>query len=293
MQTKTENPTLTVDVRSILESVARITFGGQKGRVIRDQNRVVGMRYETSDAITCYLYDLVSSELNAPGGVQTTHVFETIERILKAEGMEFSHLVRTWFYMDRILDWYDEFNQARTQFLSEHQRLNSGVLPASTGIGIANQFGAGIIAGALAIKPKSKSADLYVREIASPLQRSALEYKSSFSRAVEVQRAGRRELYISGTASINPEGATVHLGDVDWQIGLSMNVIVALLQSCGLDWNNTTRAIAYFKHPKDRSIFYEYLCQHGLEKLPLTWMHADICRPDLLFEIEIDAAEVV
>jgi enamine deaminase RidA (YjgF/YER057c/UK114 family) len=277
-----------VDTRSIVRQVALEAFGEARGRPIFDGNRRIGTVHESADAIYCFIEEIVADQTQSRED-QTISIFETIERVLRAEGMEFGHLVRTWFYLDHILDWYDEFNQARTPFL-EARGAFEGLVPASTGIGIANRFGAAAVAGALAIKPK-EAMGATVMEVASPMQCSALAYKSSFSRAVEVVREGRRELYISGTASIEPGGKTVRQDDPRGQIDLTMEVVAALLDSRRMDWSHCTRAIAYLKHPRDAFHFTEYLREHGLEQMPVTVMHSDVCRHDLLFEIELDAVE--
>ena len=145
-----------------------------------------------------------------------------------------------------------------------------------------------MVAGALALKPKAAAV---VREVASPMQCSALNYKSSFSRAVEVERADGRALYISGTASIEAGGKTAYVGDPQAQIELTMQVVAAILHSRQMDWSDTTRAIAYMKDLKDAPLFADWLHGKGLEALPVTWMHGDVCREDLLFEIELDAVK--
>jgi len=277
-----------VDTRPIVHQVALESFGGACGRPVYDGGRLVGMLHESADATVCYFDELAPADLSASRAEQTLSIFETIERVLHAEGMEFGHLVRTWFYLDKILDWYDLFNQTRTPFLKARGAFE-GLVPASTGIGIPNRFGAEVVAGALAIKSKGAT----VKEVSSPLQGSALDYKSSFSRAVEVERAGRRELYISGTASIEPDGATAFVDDPKAQIELTMQVVAAILHSRQMDWSDTTRAIAYIQDPKNAPLFADYLHTHGLEKLPLTWMHADVCRDDLLFELELDAVKAL
>jgi len=273
-----------VDTRPIVRAVARQSFDCDCGRPLMDGERVIGTLYESADATCCFLEEIAPADLSASREEQTLSVFDSIERVLHAQGMAFEHLVRTWLYLDNILDWYDAFNAVRTPFLKSRGTFG-GLVPASTGIGIANRFGAALVAGAIAIKPNGAS----VREVASPLQCPALDYKSSFSRAVEVARAGRRELYISGTASIEPGGKTAHVGDTKAQIDLTMEVVAAILKSRQMDWSHTTRAIAYLKDAGDAPLFAQYLRQHGLEKMPLTWMHADVCRDDLLFEIELDA----
>ena len=274
-----------VDPRPIVHQVTQNAFGADCGRPVMDSGRLIGTLHENADETYCFFNEIAPTDLKASREEQTLSIFETIERVLHAEGMEFGHLVRTWFYLDKILDWYDSFNQTRTPFLKEHGAFE-GLMPASTGIGIANRFDAAVVAGAMAIQCKGAT----VVEVASPMQCSAVEYKSSFSRAVEVTRVnGRRELYISGTASIEPGGKTAYVGDTESQIELTMQVVNAILQSRGMNWNHCTRAIAYIKDPKDTPLFAQYLCENKLEALPLTWMHADVCRDDLLFEIELDA----
>ncbi len=274
-----------VDTRPIVRQVALEAFGNACGRPVYDGARHIGTLHESAEATVCFFEELVPADSRAFREEQTLSIFETIERVLHAEGMEFGHLTRTWFYLDKILDWYELFNQTRTPFLKARGAFE-GLMPASTGIGIANRFGAAVVAGALAIKPKGAAV---VQEVASPMQCSALDYKSSFSRAVEVQREGSRAIYISGTASIEPGGATAHVGDTKAQIELTMEVVSAILRSRQMHWSDCTRAIAYIKEVKNSPLFADYLRAHCLQALPLTWMHSDICRDDLLFEIELDA----
>ena len=278
--------TSVIDTMVVLGEVARIAFGDDPGRPLRDGTRTVGALYESADAIYCFLEQIVPEDLGASPGDQTRSIFEQVARGLHCAGMEFTDLIRTWFFLDGILDWYDEFNQARTPFLQAHRVFEHRV-PASTGVGMRNLFGAAGVAGALAVKPKNTSVRIV--EVASPMQCSALEYRSSFSRAVEIRRDGRQELYISGTASIEPGGKTAYLDDVQRQIGLSLDVVEAILTSRGMKWKDCSRAIAYIQDKNNGPIFTEYLRTHGLEALPVTCMHADICRSDLLFEIELDA----
>ena len=99
--------------------------------------------------------------------------------------MTFADVVRTWLYMDNILDWYDPFNCARDAFFKS-RAVYDGLVPASTGIGSANLYGSAITACAIALKPRQPSA-VTVEPIPA-LQCAALEYGSSFSRAVEIVR---------------------------------------------------------------------------------------------------------
>jgi enamine deaminase RidA (YjgF/YER057c/UK114 family) len=213
-------------------------------------------------------------------------VFENIERILNQAGMSFRNVVRTWLFLDSLLDWYGDFNTVRTDFFRRNGVLD-GLVPASTGIGAGNPSGAALLAGAVAIRPKH--AGVQITAVDSPLQCSAMNYNSSFSRAVELGLSDQRRLMISGTAGIAPDGASAHRGDVKAQLGLTMGVVQAILHSRGMNWESAVRAIAYFTRHEDRPLLAEYLCAHGISHLPVVCAHADVCRHDLLFEIELDA----
>ncbi len=68
-----------------------------------------------------------------------------------------------------------------------------------------------------------------------------------------------------------------------------MKVISAILASCNMTWSNTVMAIAYFKDIKDLPLFREYLKVNNYPDIPIAISHANICRDDLLFEVELNA----
>ena len=111
----------------------------------------------------------------------------------------------------------------------------------------------------------------------------------ALSRAVEVQIAGQRRLYISGTASIDPGGVSAHRGDTDGQINLAMAVVKALLESRRMTWADAARSIAYFKDRADVPSFNAYCRTQRIAGLKTTTEQATLCREELLFEIELDA----
>jgi enamine deaminase RidA (YjgF/YER057c/UK114 family) len=255
-------------------------------RPIAYHGRVVGFFYEDQAASYCHLSNLLPEDASVSRSAQSRAVFEMMQEILGLVGMDFKHVIRTWLYLNDLLNWYDVFNQVRTAFFNE-RGVFGGVVPASTGIGAGNAFGAALVSDLIAVKPKTDRVK--IEAIASPLQCPAIDYKSSFSRAVEVGLDDYRTLYISGTASINKAGKTVHLDDCEKQIALTMEVAAAILQSRKMDWSDMVRGIAYFKDMKDLPLFQKYCRENRLPHLPLALSHSDICRHDLLFEIELDA----
>jgi len=245
-----------------------------------------GRFFEDSDAKYCVLGDVRPTNPHDTRGAQTTDVLEAIRHALADAGMDFGNVVRTWFYNDDILAWYTEFNQARTAFFQRH---GISLIPASTGIGVSNASGDVLVAKAIAVQPKTGAVT--VRRVESPLQREPSAYGSSFSRAMEVADPAGRMLYISGTASILLNGETVHVGDAAAQVAKTMEVVEAILEKNGMSFADTTRAIAYFRHAEDIPLWEEYCRARQLPPLPVIVTQCVICRDDLLFEIELDAAK--
>jgi enamine deaminase RidA (YjgF/YER057c/UK114 family) len=259
---------------------------GQPLRRVMLADRVVGSLWSDPDADYCLLAGILPTDFSADRSVQTHSCFEQIESALQTIDMDFSHVARTWFYLDDLLTWCDQFNAARTAFF-ETRGVFERMVPASTGIGASNPAGAALVSGALAIRLRHSSVS--IREVGSPLQCSATEYRSSFSRAVEMAFPDHRMLTISGTASIAPDGTSVFADDIVKQIHLTLDVVEAILKSRGMDWQNSTRAVGYFHDIRALSTFDDCCRERGIPPLPLAPAHATVCRADLLFEMELDA----
>jgi enamine deaminase RidA (YjgF/YER057c/UK114 family) len=258
---------------------------GTKVEPVRLEGRVVGRVYSDQFARHCVLGDIRADDVNASREEQTRHTFENLEAALDRVGMKMQDVSRTWFFNDDILAWYGPFNVVRKNFFAE-RRLFDHLVPASTGIGARNPAGAALVAGAWASQPTNGS--FAVRELLSPLQCPAPSYGSCFSRAVELTTPGLRRVLVSGTASIKQGGESAHLRDVRKQIQLTMNVIEAILASRQLGLSDVSRATAYFKNRKDAPRFAEWCTQRALT-LPIINTESDVCRDELLFELELDA----
>jgi enamine deaminase RidA (YjgF/YER057c/UK114 family) len=128
-----------------------------------------------------------------------------------------------------------------------------------------------------------------IKEVASPLQCPAREYGSSFSRAVEMISPEQRRLLVSGTASIEESGKTVHIDEVEKQVSYTMEVVEAILVSRGMSFSDVTRGVVYFKQGPDTPAFENYCRQRGILDLPVLITNNMMCRDNLLFEIEVDA----
>jgi enamine deaminase RidA (YjgF/YER057c/UK114 family) len=261
---------------------------GAEAETIFLGTRPAGRLYEDEFARYCLLGGIHSNAPTVLPGQQAQMTLEALEAALNAAGMDMTNIARTWFYNNNLLQWYDAFNAARTRFYRERGVFNK-MLPASTGIGGKNPHEAALVAGAEAIVFKHAKASM--QTVASPLQNQALTYGSAFSRAVEIATPQERRLLVSGTASINEAGKTVHETDLRAQISQTMKVVEALLGSRQMEWANVVRAIAYVKKPGYAKDFSQYCASSGLTALPWITAHNEICRDNLLFEVEVDAVK--
>jgi enamine deaminase RidA (YjgF/YER057c/UK114 family) len=115
---------------------------------------------------------------------------------------------------------------------------------------------------------------------------------SSFSRGMRIDLNGLTILLISGTASIDENGQSVHIGDFRAQMRRTLNNITALLESEGCTWHDIVRTSCYLRDiDRDYDAFNEertkFFQEQGLDPLPAsTGIQAHLCRPELLIEIE-------
>jgi len=265
-----------IQAHAFTGEVERLTFDG----------RISASIFTDGGARQCFIGGIGPADGLASQSWQTLQALENLQMVLADAGFELRDVVRTWFFLDDILSWYDDFNRARTSIYSG-LKFRTGSLPASTGVGAANPSGTALTLAAWAFKPVDMNA--YAEEVASPLQCPAPAYGSSFSRAMETSTSVGRRLVISGTASIAPGGKTLWDGDVRKQIETTMEVVEAILRSRSFALTDLTRATAYFRRVADAPVFAEWLAERRLFKLPVVSAQCDVCRDDLLFELEADA----
>lgn len=119
---------------------------------------------------------------------------------------------------------------------------------------------------------------------------------SSFSRGLRVHLGTVDLLLISGTASIDEAGNTVHVGDFRAQCWRTYRNLTQLLASEGANWHDIVRTSCYLRDiERDYKAFNEvrtaFFAWLGLDPLPAsTGIQARLCREDLLVEIEAIAA---
>jgi enamine deaminase RidA (YjgF/YER057c/UK114 family) len=218
---------------------------------------------------------------------QARAVFERAETALKQVGTDMRAVARTWVWLDDIVAWYPDFNRVRTRFFIERglmdRRSESHRPPASTGIGVSLSGGPRIGLDLVAIPAERDSMRHYP---AAGSQGSPYEYGSAFSRATIAMTPAGKTVFVSGTAAIDARGATQHVGDPEAQINETIEHVRAVLRDMNCADQDVVQAIAYSK-----AIAVERLVRATWKQIawPCLSVLADICREELLFEIEVTA----
>ncbi len=149
--------------------------------------------------------------------------------------------------------------------------------------------------GVEVLTPKGTRKPLPRKAICAPqVLNEAYDYDrpSSFSRGLRLDIKGMTILLISGTASVDEQGRSVHEGDFRAQAWRTYRNITALLESEGATWKDVVRTTCYLRDiERDYAAFNEirtdFFKQQGLNPLPAsTGIQAILCRPDLLIEME-------
>jgi enamine deaminase RidA (YjgF/YER057c/UK114 family) len=236
---------------------------------------------------------------------------EQAGQLLAAERMGWENVVRTWWYLAGITDLegaaqrYVELNRARTDafaaldFGHRHGRVPNACTgyPASTGIGM--QAGSGLSLATLAVQ--SSRSDVRMLALENPLQTPAYHYAAryspkspKFSRAMAMVTPECVATWISGTASIM-DSEVCHPGDIAAQTERTLANIAALIAPenfarhgqahAGASLRDLAGVRVYVKRASDFAAC-RAACEEHLGLIPVVYVLADVCRPELLVEIE-------
>jgi enamine deaminase RidA (YjgF/YER057c/UK114 family) len=263
---------------------------------IQDQGQPVGRGWRQGDATFLVLQNLQGLAVNGNGAntrpLQVQRLIRRAAKILESQGASYRDVVRTWFYLTDILAWYPEFNLARRAIYRELELMpiNGGGprrLPASTGIRGELSTGAAGVLDLLAAIGVQESRPL-IRQLSNPAQPEALIYGSAFSRGALIHHPDVSLIHVSGTAAIDEQGVSLYPGDVRAQIDCTFDKIAALIGQVGASLEDIAAACIFVKRPEDALAYQERAAARGLENLPAVIMVADVCRPELLFEIDAE-----
>jgi enamine deaminase RidA (YjgF/YER057c/UK114 family) len=218
---------------------------------------------------------------------QAERMFANASALLKSGGFSFSQVVRTWIYMARLLDWYGEFNRVRTGYFKREGfgwEKGETAFPASTGIQ-GRCFSDECFMDVLALDSGAKAATVH-SICRTSRQSQAFSYGSAFSRGASIAIEGRQTVFVSGTASINARGDSVYIGDAEAQSVGTLSNIAGLLEDHGGGLENIAMATVFCKNVEACEAFRRITRLLQLPAFPAVFVIADVCRHELLVEIE-------
>jgi enamine deaminase RidA (YjgF/YER057c/UK114 family) len=212
---------------------------------------------------------------------QALDAFAASERLLAQAGMSFRDVVRTWLHLGDIGRDYDALNQARREFF-----LRRGIAPRPASTGVQGLPFPALHTVSLRLDAVQSAPPLARTSISTPTLNEAWNYGADFSRGLRVADGNKVALQVSGTASIDEAGRTVHMGDIDAQIDRMLHNIATLLAGQGASFADLMSGIVYLTRPGDAPVLRARCREQGFDGFPCVLAEAPLCRPDLLCEAE-------
>ena len=278
------NSSLTLEVQSIASDAGDTL-------IYKKRKNISYVLLENNDCRILYAGGIQGDVINKSIEEQGVEVFEQLGELLNKEKFPIDSIVRQWNYIERITDFdgkdqnYQTFNNARND-LYELVSWKDGY-PAATGIGA--DFG-GILIDVEAIVLSSHKSQIIPLD--NRLQVAAHAYSENvlfeaqsrratpkFERAKKLLVNNRELIYVSGTAAIRGENSLEGIG-LEKQLHITMENIAVLIDGAA--------PVLLRVYLKDKSLINEtqtLMSSYGKD-IPVMYTVADVCRDELLIEIE-------
>ena len=253
-------------------------------------------REDAGDLVTArsedVMFGCVQLKLDCRLDIASSHAYGRIFDFIDRRG--YGHLLRVWNYIPHItgdaegLERYARFNVGRHEAFATHGRVIGKDTPAACALGSRGNH---LVVYFLAAKQAGQPVE-------NPRQTSAYRYppqygprSPTFSRAMLMPTAGKPVLFVSGTASVVGH-ATLHVGNTLAQVRetiANLRAVIDQAQLGGLDGGGVNAHLllkTYLRYPHDLSMVRNCLVQAFGAAASALYLQADICRKDLLLEVE-------
>ena len=248
--------------------------------------------YEVRHGDFRHLFNASAHNLAANSEYQMRLLFnEYVMQLAEEECTLADNCIRTWLFVNDIDLNYGGVVRARNQvFFTQGLTQNTHFI-ASTGIGgrqqdpnVLSQMDNYAIAG---VKPEQ----IHYLYAPTHLNRTS-DYGVSFERGTYVDYADRRHVFISGTASINNKGEVMYAKDVEQQTRRMWENVEALLAEAECTYDDVCEMIVYLRDIADYDLV-SALYQERFPGKPTVIVHAPVCRPGWLVEMECTAVKAI
>lgn len=223
---------------------------------------------------------------------QTQRLLNDYIAHLKENGCQLAdHCIRTWFFVQNVDVNYAGVVKARNEVFATQNLTQNTHFIASTGIAgrhaspkVLVQMDAYAVAG---IQPEQIHY-LYAPTHLNP----TYEYGVSFERGTYIDYGDRRQVFISGTASINNKGEVMYPGDVRKQTLRMWENVETLLAEADCTFHDVGHLLVYLRDIADYTMVKE-MFEERFPRIPKVYLLAPVCRPGWLVEMECMAVKAI
>ena len=276
---------------------------GQANLQIKEHDGVCYGIIENDNEKMLFVEGIPASDFSAKVSSQSEEVFEKLDAILSTYDFEVSDIVRQWNYIGNIVSHkdgkqnYQEFNDARSRYYAKSEWHNG--YPAATGIGSTD----GIIVGGIAFKksngtgvypidnPLQVAAHIYSKSVLIDNDANAIKSTPKFERAKLIETEGGAYCFVSGTAAIRGEESvdpsSARLQTIKTIENIEYLVSKENLVRFGCKPHELKYAFLhiFIKHAEDYEAI-RAVVEEAYPQVPAIYSVADVCRSELLVEIE-------
>ncbi len=221
---------------------------------------------------------------------ETAGIFRRYTDLLAAHGMTLrDNCRRTWLFVSDIDRRYSGMIRGRNDAFDREGLTRETHFIASTGIAGNNPAGSCVMMDAVAYKDLAEEKIRYL--YAADRMNRTSDYGVRFERGTAIDLPKSRQVFISGTASIDNKGQIVATGDVLRQAERMMGNVEALLAEAACNIGDIQQSLVYLRNAEDYAKVSEWF-DDRYPALPRLVLHAPVCRTDWLVEIECIASAV-
>lgn len=248
--------------------------------------------YEVSHGAYRHLWSGTNCNKASKAEYQMRLLFNDYIMRLTEQGCRLAdHCIRTWLFVQNVDVNYAGVVKARNEVFLTQGLTSETHFIASTGIAgrhadpeVLVQMDAYAIDG---IQPEQIHY-LYAPTHLNP----TYEYGVSFERGTYVDYGDRRQVFISGTASINNRGEVVHPGDIRKQTLRMWKNVETLLAEAECGYEHVGHMIVYLRDVADYTVVRE-MYDERFPTTPKVFLLAPVCRPGWLIEMECMAVKAI
>ncbi|MBQ4035852.1 MAG: hypothetical protein II623_10400, partial [Paludibacteraceae bacterium] len=216
---------------------------------------------------------------------QTSQLLNEYADQLRKNGMTLEHdCIRTWFMVQNVDVNYAGVVKGRNDVFDLHDLVPATHFISSTGIGGRTADSRELVQmNTYAVKGLTDEQIHFL--YAKSHLNSTADYGVRFERGTYVDYGDRRQVFISGTASIDNKGDVLFVGDIEKQVYRMWENVEALLNECGMGFDDLGQILVYLRDPADYTLV-ERLFETKFPNTPKVIVLAPVCRPTWLIEME-------